>query len=90
MKETFPHAIRLRCLKHIRDSLERKLSKQFDKMSTQEILNDIFGTICDGKRELGLSDANDRDYVFVNLMKLEKRWNNLESTHRRFKKKRKT
>ena len=65
VKQTFPHAIRLQCLKHIRDSLEHKLSElQFDKMSTQEILNDIFGTIFDGKRELGLLDANDRDDFF--------------------------
>ena len=48
VKEHFPDAIRLRCLKHIRDSIERKLSElQFDKMSTQEIVNDTFGTISD-------------------------------------------
>ena len=86
VKDVFPHAVQLRCLKHIRDSVERKLSElQLDKMSTQEILGDIFGTTTDhGKKELGLSDADDRNDFFTKLMKLKKRWNDLESMHRRF------
>ena len=37
---------------------------------------------------MGLSDANDSDDFFAKLIKLEKKWNSLESTHtcRRFKK----
>ena len=59
VKETFPRAIRLQCLKHIRDEL------QFDKISTQKILN---LTIFDGKRELGLWDANGWYDFFAKLI----------------------
>ncbi len=40
-------------MKHIRDSIERKLNEiQFDRMSTAEIVGDIFGTVTDCKKEL--------------------------------------
>ena len=85
VKETFPAAIHLRCLKHVKDSIEHKLKDlQFDKPGMQEIMHDIFGMISDGLKEIGLADAVDFDDFFKKLMSLEKKWNNIESSHRSF------
>ena len=85
VKETFPASVHLRCLKHVRDSIEQKLRDlQFDKPGLQEIMHDIFGMISDGLKEIGLADAIDFDDFFRKLMPLEKKWNSIESSHRSF------
>ena len=85
IKDSFPAAVHLRCLKHVKDSIEHKLHQlQFDKNGLQEILYDIFGHTNDQMRELGLADAIDSDDFFAKLLSLEKKWNNLESLHRHY------
>ncbi len=85
VKDNFPNAIHLRCLKHIKDSIEHRLRDlKFDKKGLQEILDDIFGRISDGVKEVGLADAVDNDDFFEKLMSLEKKWNDLEKHHRSF------
>ncbi len=60
-----PGAIPLRCLKHIKDSIERKVNDlKFNSQSICVVLADIFGTVVDGIRELGLSDATDQEHFF--------------------------
>ena len=85
LKENFPEAIPLRCLKHIKDSVERKLNDlKFDSQSVRVIAADIFGSVADGIRELGLSDATDQEDFFSKLMSLENKWNKIEKSHRHF------
>ncbi len=80
VKETFPDAVHLQCLKHVKDSIECKLREP----GMQEIMHDIFGMISDGLKEIGIADAVDFDDFFQRLMPLEKKWNNIESGHRLF------
>ena len=68
----FPTAVHLRCLKHVKDSIEHKLHElQFDRIGMQEIMH-IFGQRTDQMREIGLADAIDSDDFFAKLMSLEK------------------
>lgn len=65
LRDSLPHAIHLRCIKHIKDSIERKLQDlKFDKQSVKTLLADIFGVVVDGVQELGLADAEDPDHFF--------------------------
>ena len=65
LKDHIPGAIHLRCLKHIKDAIERKLYElKFDSQSIHVIIDDIFGSITDGIHELGLSDATDQEDFF--------------------------
>ena len=85
VKDNFPDAVHLRCLKHVKDSIENKLRDlQFNKTRIREIMCDIFGVIGDGVKEIGLADAADTDDFFKKLMPLEKKWKSLESGHRSF------
>lgn len=85
VKDNFPNATHLRCLKHIKDSIEQKLRDlKFDKKGIQELLIDIFGRTADGVREVGLADAVDSNDFFEKLMSLKKKWNDLEKYHRSF------
>ena len=85
VRDSFPTAVHLRCLKHVKDSIEHKLHElQFDRIGMQEIMHDIFGQRTDKMREIGLADAIDSDDFFAKLMSLEKKWNNLEKLHRRY------
>ena len=53
LKESIPGAINLRCLKHIKDAIERKLNElKFSSQSIIVIIADIFGSVTDGIREL--------------------------------------
>ena len=79
LKESIPGAINLRCLKHIKDAIERKLNKlKFSSQSIRVIIADNFGSVTDGIRELGLSDAINQDDFFAKLMSLESKWNEME------------
>ena len=74
VKDNFPDAVHLRCLKHVKDSIENKLRDiQFNKTGLKEIMCDIFGMIGDGVKEIGLTDAADTDDFFKKLMPLEKK-----------------
>ena len=85
LKEHIPGAVALRCLKHIRDSIERKLNDlKYNSQGTSMIVSDIFGSIVDGVRELGLSDATNEEDFFAKLMSLENKWNSIEKSHRCF------
>ena len=85
VKDKFPDAVHLRCLKHVKDSIENKLPNlQFNKTGIKEIMCDIFGMIGDGVKEIGLADAADTDDFFKKLIPLEKKWINFESGHRSF------
>ena len=85
IRDSFPTAVHLRCLKHVKDSIEHKLHElQFDKIGMLEIMYDIFGRSTDQLREIGLADAIDSNDFFAKLLSLEKKWNNLENLHRRY------
>jgi hypothetical protein len=85
IKDSFPTAVHVCCLKHVKDSIEHKLHLlQFDKNGMQEILCDIFGHTNDQMRELGLADATDSDDFLAKLLSLEKKWNILERLHRHY------
>ena len=81
-----PSAIHLRCFKHLKDNLQRKLSSMcMDSFSQKEIMADIFGTVIDGIHELSLIDADDAQDFNAKLQSLESRWDKLEMDHRAFK-----
>ncbi len=85
LKDCFPQAIHLRRLKHIKDAIERKLyDLKFEKSAFGVIVADMFGTVGDKVRQLGLADAKDPEDFFSNLMSLEKKWNGLEIQHWHF------
>jgi len=80
-ENAYPDAIHLRCFKHFRDNIERKLkSLNFDSTTCEEILADIFGTVDSEQTQLGLVDATDSDDFASKLMALQDRWNELELT----------
>ena len=86
IEATLPAAVHLRCIKHLRDNIERKLKDMnFDQQAITELKADIFGTIVDGVHEQGLSDANDEDDFVVRLASLQRKWNAFELQHRAFK-----
>ena len=86
IEATLPAAVHLRCIKHLRDNIERKLKDMnFDQQAITELKADIFGTIVDGVHEQGLSDANDEDDFVVKLASLQRNRNALELQHRAFK-----
>ena len=73
LRDSILQAIHLRCFKHIKDGIERKLHDlEFDKETVNIIVADIFEVICDGMQELGFGDAKDPDEFFGKLMSLEK------------------
>ena len=84
-KESIPGAINLRCLKHIKDAIGRKLNElKFSSQSIIVIIADIFGSFTDGILELGLSDAINQDDFFAKLMSLESKWNEMEMGQHHF------
>ena len=68
VKDYFPDAVHLRCLKHVKDSIENKLQDlQFNKMGIKEIICDIFRVIGDRVKEIGFADTADTDDFFKSL-----------------------
>ena len=84
--DCLPNAIHLRCVKHLKDNIERKLKDMhFKSQATKELLSDIFGTIADGMHELGLADADDEDDFKAKLQSLKQEWNTIELESRSFR-----
>ena len=85
LKDNLPGAVGLRCLKHVKDSIEWKLNDlKFDSQSSCVVVADIFGHVVDGVHELGLSDATDKNDFFKKLMALENKWNDILRKHCHF------
>lgn len=66
-----PNAIHLRCFRHYRANIKRKLTDM--GLSPDSILSDIFGETIDGVHREGLVDAKDSNDFFSRLDQLE--WN---------------
>ena len=86
IEDVLPLAIHLRCFKHLKDNVQRKLvSMQFDSFSQKKLLADIFGTVVDGIHEQGIIDADSNSDFAIKLQSLQTKWNKLELKHRAFK-----
>lgn len=72
----FPNAIHLRCFRHYRANIKRKLSEI--GLPPDEFLQDIFGKTNDGVHCEGLVDAKDSNDFADRLDILEDKWNTRE------------
>ena len=84
MCDTFRSTVHLRCFRHFKENIISKLKDlHIAECAQQEILQDIFGTVCGSQHQLGLVDSNDEDDFDENLAKAQIRWNSLEMCNRR-------
>ena len=76
---TFPKAVHLRCMNHIRQNVKDKLrALGIPQTAWKEFLADVFGVQKGSHFEMGLVDAHSGDSFWEALHSLEERWNNLE------------
>ncbi len=75
----FPNAVHLRCFRHYRANLERKLR---DLCLPSEVCNafldDVFGKTADGVHSEGLVDSQDSGEFMARLESLQSMWNERE------------
>ena len=84
MLDTFTEAVPLRCFRHFRDNLFRKLSElNVAKCGQEEILKDVFGGMTEDELHLGLVDSEKQDIFKAKLASLKDRWNMIELSNRK-------
>ena len=84
MLGTFTNAVPLRCFRHFRDNLIRKLRElNVTECGQEEIMKDVFGGVSEDELHLGLVDSEDRDTFKAKLASLKDRWNGIEVSNRR-------
>ena len=83
MLGTFTEAVPLRCFRHFRDNLIRKLRELNVTECGQEIMKDIFGGVTEDELHLRLVDSEDQDTFIAKLASLKDRWNGVEVSNRR-------
>lgn len=84
MLGTFTEAIPLRCFRHFRDNLIRKLRElNVTECGQEEIMKDVFGGVSEDELHLGLVDSEDQDTFKAKLASLKDRWNGVEVSNRR-------
>ena len=77
----FPHAVHLRCVNHMRQNVKDKLhALGIPQNLWKEFLGDIFGQQVGTQYEKGLVDSESPRIFKAALARVEKRWNNLESS----------
>ena len=77
---TFPKAVHLRCMNHIRQDVKDKLrALGIPQTAWKEFLADVFGVQKGSHFEMRLVDAHSGDSFWEALQGLEERWNNLEN-----------
>ena len=72
----FPNAIHLRCFRHYRANIKRKLQEM--GVPPEPFLQDIFGRTSEGVHSEGLVDANDSSDFAERLDNLEEEWSKRE------------
>ena len=82
MRDTFRNAVHLRCFRHFKENILKLKDLYITEKAQEEILQDIFGTVNDSQRQLGLVDSNSEDEFDANLAKVQSRWDNLEICNR--------
>ena len=79
MLDTFTNAVPLRCFRHFRDNLIRKLrGLNVTECGQEEIMKDVFGGVSEDELLLGLVDSEDQDTFKAKLASLKDRWNDIE------------
>ena len=82
--QQFPKAIHLRCFRHMKGDIKRKLTNDFklpDSVAT-EILNDIFGFRVGPNFQEGLVDSNSEDELFEKLSLVKDKWKRIEDDNK--------
>ena len=63
-RDTFQSAVHLRCFRHFKENLVTKLKDLHVPESAQEeILQDVFSTVCDSQHQLGLLHSNNEEGI---------------------------
>ena len=82
LKQQFCFAVHLRCFRHMRQDIERKLTTDmcFPKDAVSHILSQIFGEKIGPTFYEGLVDCNSEDQFDFKLKELEEEWGQLETS----------
>ena len=83
LKQQFCFAVHLRCFRHMKQDIERKLTTDmcFPKDAASQILSHIFGEKVSPTFHEGLVDCNSEEEFDLKLQGLEEEWKQLEKSN---------